>query len=179
MSGLVSRAAYGSPEMISAFRLAVAAAALGAAALVPTASAEDLGYRVHTKQGTYANVRDDLKDAIVNRGFVIDYVGQFNSMLERTADAVGRDAGGGTPSPYLAAEYVQFCPAKLTHESVSASPHGIANCPIALFVYELRAEPQKIVVGYRLPVGAPSKRVKEVNDKLTALLEGIAKEATK
>jgi hypothetical protein len=165
--------------MTTAVRLVLAAGAISSVLSAAPVAAEDLGYRVHTKTGTYANVRDDLKDAIVNRGFVIDYVGQFNAMLERTAEAVGRDAGGGTPSPYLNAEYMQFCPSKLTHEGVSASPHSIANCPVALFVYELRAEPQKIVVGYRLPIGTPSKRVKEVNAKLSTLLESIAKEATK
>ncbi|MDX2159002.1 MAG: hypothetical protein SFW09_21065 [Hyphomicrobiaceae bacterium] len=164
--------------MIS-FRLAFVAALVAFGLAVPPAAAQDVGYRVHTKKGAYATVREDLKDAIINRGFVIDYEGHFNKMLERTAEAAGRATATGTPSPYANAEYLQVCPSKLTHEAVSATPFGIANCPISVFVYELRAEPGKIVVGYRLPVGSPSKRVKEVNKKLVDLLEGIAKEATK
>ena len=148
---------------------------------LPAAAQSDngLGYRVYTKPGKFADVRDDLKEAIINRGFVIDYVGHFNNMLERTADVAGSVSGKGAKSPYANAEYLQFCPSKLTHEAVSATPFSIANCPIAVFVYELAGEPGKVTVGYRLPVATPSKRMQEVNAKLTALLDSIAREATK
>jgi uncharacterized protein (DUF302 family) len=142
-------------------------------------AADDLGYRVHVKAGKYQDVRDDLKDAIVNKGLVIDYVGQFNAMLERTAQDTGSVTALGAKSPYKQAEYMQFCPAKLTHEAVSATPFAIANCPISIFVYEVAAEPGKIQVGFRLPVATPSRVMRKVNDKLVALLESIAKEATK
>ncbi|KAB2920474.1 MAG: DUF302 domain-containing protein [Hyphomicrobiaceae bacterium] len=139
----------------------------------------EFGYRTYAKTGTFEDVRDDLKDAIINRGFVIDYVGHFNAMLERTAEAAQSVTKEGVKSPYRNAQFVQFCPAKLVHESVSASPVGIANCPIAVFVYELRIEPGKIHIGYRLPVASQSQQVKKVNDKLAALLHEIALEATK
>lgn len=142
-------------------------------------AADDVGYKVLSKSAPFETVRDDLKDAIINRGFVIDYVGQFNAMLERTAEATGSITEKGAKSPYKSAEYMVFCPSKLTHEAVSASPFSIANCPIALFVYETSYEPGKVYVGFRLPVASPSKRVREVNDKLTALLGEIAAEATK
>lgn len=154
-------------------------ACLGMAPLSVATAEDGLGYRVHTKTGKFDNVRDDLKDAIINRGFVIDYVGHFNKMLERTADAAGSVSGSGAKSPYLNAEYMQFCPSKLTHEAVSATPFSIANCPIALFVYELAAEPGKVVMGYRLPVATPSKRMRDVNARLTELLDSIVKEAAK
>jgi hypothetical protein len=140
---------------------------------------DDLGYRVHTKKAKYEDVRDDLKDAIINKGFVIDYVGQFNAMLERTAADTGSVTPLGAKSPYKHAEYVQFCPAKLTHEAVSATPFAIANCPIAVFVYEVAAAPGLIHVGYRLPVATPSKIMRQVDAKLIAVLDEIAKEATK
>ena len=91
----------------------------------------------------------------------------------------GSASGREVVSPYANAEYIQFCPSKLTHEAVSVTPYSIANCPIALFVYELRGQPGKVTVGYRLPVATPSSRMEAVNAKLTALLEDIAKEATK
>jgi hypothetical protein len=167
---------------MSAIRSILLAAAATASLALSTAAlrADDAnGYRVYTKAAKYENVRDDLKDAIINKGFVIDYTGQFNAMLERTADVARTSAGNDAKSPYSNAEYMQFCPSKLTHEAVSASPHGIANCPIALFVYELRTEPGKIVVGFRLPVGSPSKKVKAVNKSFVTLLDGIAREVTK
>ena len=158
-------------------RLAVALLVLSLAA--PVHAADDLGYRVHTKAAKYEDVRDDLKDAIINKGLVIDYVGHFNAMLERTAADTGSVTPLGAKSPYKNAEYMQFCPAKLTHEAVSATPFAIANCPIAIFVYEVAADPGKINVGYRLPVATPSKLMRQVNDKLIQLLDDIAREATR
>lgn len=147
--------------------------------VVSPAFSSEPGYRTFAKSGAYADVRDDLKDAIIRRGFVIDYVGHFNSMLERTADVAGRRAETGRKSPYLNAEYMQFCPAKLTHEAVAANPLAIANCPVALFVYESNQQPGTIHVGFRTPVASPSRLSSEVNGRFTALLEEIAVEATK
>ena len=94
-------------------RIKVLAVTLAAAlmAVIPPAGAEPSGLKEMTKSGTYAEVRDDLKNAIVNRGFVVDYVGQFNGMLERTSEAVG-----AAKTPYTNAEFMQFCAAKLTHD---------------------------------------------------------------
>ncbi len=143
------------------------------------AVAADLGYREFAKAAAFEDVNDNLKDAILKRGFVIDYVGQFNAMLERTAKDTGTVTSGGNKSPYKNAQFVQFCPAKLTHEAVNASPLAIANCPIAIFIYELSYEPGKVRVGYRMPVASPSKRVNEINEKIAATLQEIATEATK
>ena len=157
----------------------LATALLSLLMAAPASAADDLGYRVHTKAGKYEDVRDDLKDAIINKGLVIDYVGHFNAMLERTAADTGSVTALGAKSPYKNAEYMQFCPAKLTHEAVSATPFAIANCPIAVFVYEVATDPGKINVGYRLPVATPSKVMRQVNVKLTQLLDDIAREATR
>jgi hypothetical protein len=157
----------------------VLAALLALIVTTAAAVAADVGYKDYVKAGTFDDVSENLKDAIINRGYVIDYVGQFNKMLERTAADTGTITTGGNKSPYRNAVYMQFCPSKLTHEAVNASPFAIANCPIALFVYETNYEPGKVHVGYRLPVASPSKRVSEVNDRLTALLHEIASDATR
>jgi len=163
---------------MSNFRLA-AIAFVTLLLVSPVEASDEFGYRVYSKEARFEDVRDDVKDAIVNKGFVIDYVGHFNVMLERTAEATGSVTPLGAKSPYKHAEYMQFCPAKLTHEAVSATPFAIANCPIAIFVYETSGEPGKIQVGYRLPVGSPSRVVRQINDKLVALLDEIAKGATR
>ena len=158
--------------------LAIAIATLTIMGASPAWS-QEIGYKLYSKPGKYEDVRDDLKDAIVKRGLVIDYVGQFNTMLERTAEAAGRSAETGRKSPYLNAEFVQFCPSKLTHEAVSANSLAIANCPIAIFVYEVNKEPGKIHVGFRTPVASPSRLSKKVNGQIVELLDGIAKDGTK
>lgn len=160
---------------IRALFVAVLACCLGAGGGI----AEELGYRVVSKKAKYEDIRDNVQDAIIKRGFVVDYIGRFNAMLERTAQDTGSVTGTGLKSPYKNAEYLQFCPAKLTHEAVSATLYSIANCPTAIFVFEPVFEAGTIYVGFRLPVSSPSKRVKEVNAKYIALLNEIAAEATK
>lgn len=157
----------------------LALAAFAAATLASGAQAEELGFGEVTRQGAFTEVRDDLKEAIVNRGYVVDYVGQLNKMLERTSDAVGSVTASGAKSPYKDAEYMQFCAAKLTHDAISANPQNIVNCPYIVFVYELHAKPGVIHVGYRKPVAGPSKRSREAVDKIDQLLADIVKEAGK
>ncbi len=142
------------------------------------ARSEDANYRLYTKNAKFEDVRDDLKDAIIGHGFVIDYVGHVNDMLDRTAEAVG-PKGAKQKTPYLNAEYMQFCSAKLTHEAVAADPLAIANCPTAIYVYELRSEPGSIHVGFRTPAVGSSETSKEINGRLVSLFDEIAKEATK
>ena len=126
--------------------LAVTLAAAAAAMAVAMPVSADKGMTAMTKKGVFAEVRDDLKNAIVNRGYVVDYVGQFNGMLERTSEAVG-----AAKTPYANAEFMQFCAAKLTHEAIAATPANIVNCPYTVFAYELAAKPGEIHVGYRRP----------------------------
>lgn len=154
-------------------------AALGLS-VVSTAVAEvGTGYKSYVKEAKFDDVLEDLREAIVKRGFVIDYAGHFNQMLERTAETAGSVTAQGVKSPYTNAQYLQFCPSKLTHEAVSANPFGIANCPISVFAFELRQEAGKVHVGYRLPLDSPSRLEKEVNAKLIKVLDEIAIEATK
>jgi len=137
------------------------------------------GYKTLTTQGVFEDVRDDLKDAIINRGFVVDFVGYFNKMLLRTSKVANSVTADGVKSPYKNAQYMQFCAAKLTHEAISADPRNIANCPYVVFVYELGYAPGKITVGYRLPALGPTRTSKRVAKKIEALLDGIIAEAVK
>ena len=157
-------------------RIKVLAVTLAAAlmAAIPPVGAEPSGLKEMTKSGTYAEVRDDLKNAIVNRGFVVDYVGQFNGMLERTSEAVG-----AAKTPYTNAEFMQFCAAKLTHDAVAATPANIVNCPYTLFVYELASKAGEIHIGYRRPVSgggdASDKAVAAIDTLLAEIVAEVAK----
>jgi uncharacterized protein (DUF302 family) len=149
------------------------------AVLAGSATPTEDDFRTRTIPAAFADVAEDVKDAIVKRGFVVDYVGQINDMLVRTAVDTGTVTGSGKASPFKHAVFIQFCPSKLTHEAVNASPLAIAACPVAIQVFETTAEPGKVVVGYRRPPASPSKLVKAVSAKLEALLEEIATEATR
>jgi uncharacterized protein (DUF302 family) len=166
----------------TAFALACALGGFGlmsSAVLAGSASPTEDDYKTRSTTAAFADVAEDVKDAIVKRGFIVDYVGQINDMLVRTAVDTGTVTGSGKASPFKHAVFIQFCPSKLTHEAVNASPLAIAACPVAIQVFETTAEPGKVVVGYRRPPASPSKLVKAVRTKLEALLEEIATEATR
>lgn len=154
-------------------RLAIAC--LFSLALLAPAGAQTSEENPHAKtiKASFEDVMLELQDAVIGRGLVIDYTGHVDKMLERTADAAGSVTAEGSPSPYLNAKYIQFCSAKLTHEAVSANPQNLSICPYLVFVYETKAEPGTVHVGYRQPVFGPSKASKGISEKINAFLQEI------
>ena len=77
--------------------------------------------------------------------------GNIAAMLGRTAADLG-----ATETVYSRAEFVAFCSAKFSRAMMEADPAYIAFCPFVVFVYEAKAKPGEIVVGYRRPILPPS-----------------------
>jgi len=164
------------------FRPAILAILFAVLAIPTLAQASDqtgYGYTIQSKSSEFEEVRSDLEDAIINRGYVVDYVGHINKMLERTSEVAESVTAEGKKSPYKHAQYLQFCPAKITHDAISTSPQNIANCPVAIFVYELFIKPGTIYIGYRTPVSGQSRKMRDVNKKLATLLAEIVGEVVK
>ncbi|MEM9029124.1 MAG: DUF302 domain-containing protein [Pseudomonadota bacterium] len=161
--------------MLMVFGLA-GALAIGSPAV--QAETKALGYQSMSVEAAFEDVVFDIKDAIVNRGLVIDYTGHVDKMLERTSKAVGSETAAGSKSPYLHAKYFQFCSAKITHEVVSANALNLAICPYVVFAYELKSKPGTVHVGFRRPIADPSRRSQAALAKVEALLLEIIKEAT-
>ena len=87
---------------------------------------------------------------------------------------------GQTSTPvYKAAEFFAFCSAKLALDMVAADPSNVAFCPLSVIIYETVAKPGEITVGFRLPPAASDPRTQKAFAETTALLDEIAKEATK
>ena len=144
--------------------LVVSVLAAGAVLAAP-AMAQDL-VTTHEVEGAFADVAADLEDAIVNRGYLIDYRGHIGDMLKRTASDVGSEK-----QLYRDAQFVQFCSAVVSRRAMEADIGNIAFCPYILFVYEAESDPGTVVVGFRrLPEG-------DGRDEVNALLEEIASEA--
>ncbi|MCB1482335.1 MAG: DUF302 domain-containing protein [Rhodobiaceae bacterium] len=119
------------------------------------------------KDTTFEAVVQGLNDAIVNRGFTIDYHGFIGDMLKRTAEDVG-----AKKELYKDAEFFTFCSAVVSRRVMEADIGNIAYCPYVLFVYEEQDMPGTVTVGFRhLPEGGG-------RDEVNALLEEIAKEAS-
>jgi len=142
-----------------------------------TVLASEPGDTIKTVTGDFHEVFGDLQDAVINRGLVIDYVGDVGKMLERTADAAKGSAGSDTKVPYLNARYLQFCSAVVTHEAVDADVSNLAMCPYVVFAYETRVEPGKVSVGYRKINLAPSAASQVAQAKVHNLLEAVVNEA--
>ena len=153
-------------------RASAAAALLAFAGSAGPVQAADLPLTMRAVEAGFDTVFQDLTDAIVNRGLVIDYTGHSGTMLERTADVAGQGA-----SPFANARYMQFCSSVLTHESVAADASNISMCPYLVFAYETRANPGKVVVGYRKPDMRDDAASTAGAAKIEALLTEIIGEA--
>ncbi|MEX3008131.1 DUF302 domain-containing protein [Hoeflea sp. TYP-13] len=124
-------------------------------------------------EAPFEDVRQDLGDAVINRGYKIDYEAYIGEMLERTSADVG-----GKKEIYKNAEFIQFCSAVLSRAAMEADPANIAYCPYVLFAYELADEPGKVHVGFRRLDERGSEASKAALAKVNALLDEIAREAT-
>jgi uncharacterized protein (DUF302 family) len=122
--------------------------------------------------GEFADVRDDVTDAILERGMVITNVSKVGEMLERT----GRDLGD-SKRIYGDAEVLEFCNAVISRRSLEADPHSIVYCPYRIAVYSLVNAPEKIYLAYpKLRAGAAGEReaaLKAVENLLRNIIEGV------
>ncbi len=144
-------------------RLVAGLALVGLSATPSLAQSE---VKTHQTEAAFADVIADLEDAVVNRGYVVDYHGYIGEMLKRTAS----DVGASKPL-YRNAEFIQFCSAVVSRGAMETDVANIAFCPYVLFAYETEADPEKTVVGYRsLPSGGG-------RDEVNTLLDEIAAEA--
>lgn len=144
----------------------------------PAAAIGADGYSKVERKAAFEDVWQDLQDAVVNRGLKIDYIGHLDKMLERTSEVAGSVTPAGSKTPYINAKYVQFCSAKLTHQSVSANPYNIAICPFVIFAFEAKVNPGTVVIGYRKPIPGPSRMTRKAFADIEALLAGIINEAS-
>ena len=128
--------------------------------------------RVYAVKDNFESVEQDVIDAIIKHGLVVDYTAHVGAMLVRTAKDVG-----ASKTIYSDAQTVQFCSATLSRRTMEADPTNIAFCPYAIFVYALPGSPVMTNVGYRpLPRGG-SKQSRAAIDAVNALLDDIVRAA--
>jgi hypothetical protein len=121
----------------------------------------------------FTDVSNDIVDAIVNRGFVVDYNAKVGEMLNRTAADVGVDK-----PVYAHAETWQFCSATLSHAMVAVNPVNMAFCPFVVFAYETTSAPGAVVVGYRRYAIIDDTETRDVLDKIDSYLSEIIAEVS-
>ena len=148
--------------------------ALVAAAFAITAAsanAAEAPVRVYAVKNSFASTKEEVVDAIIKRGLVVDYTAHVGAMLARTAKDVG-----ATKTIYGDAQSVQFCSATLSRRTMEADPANIAFCPHVIFIYALPGSPEVTYVGYR-PLSRPGSRQSTAAiNAVNALLDGIVRE---
>ncbi|MDH5355241.1 MAG: DUF302 domain-containing protein [Gammaproteobacteria bacterium] len=125
---------------------------------------------IYETKGEFADVREDLIDAIISQGLVIDYNGRPGDMLKRTQADVG-----GSKDLYRAAEYLIFCSALLSRKTMETDIQNISYCPYVVTIYETEQKPGTIYVSYRKFSRAADQSLLAVEN----LLDEIAREATR
>lgn len=155
-----------------ASRIAGVASCTGLIVLASIGAAGAEPARIYAKKAAYDDVRFELNNAIIGRGFVIDYTGHIDRMLERT----GADVGSSKPI-YKSAEFFTFCSAKLSRLAMEADPGNIGVCPYVVFVYESAAKPGEVTVGYRRPAAAAAgaAAVAEIDSLLDSIVQAAIK----
>jgi uncharacterized protein (DUF302 family) len=131
-------------------------------------------------EGTFDDVYDEFKNAIINEGLTINYVGNVDQMLERTSQAQpNTDESTIKVTPvYLFAKYMQFCSSALTRKAAQANPQNLSMCPFTVFIYETTANPGHIVIGYRPPTLSTDEASQAISQEvilfLNRILNGVA-----
>ncbi len=129
----------------------------------------------YSVEGEFDSVRDDLQNAIIAKGLVIDNTSFIAKMLDRT----GKDVGSAKPVfAEGRGQAFSFCSATTSRKTMEADVHNIAFCPYSLVVYSAAAEPKKVYVAYRRPVlNEGSEAAKASLKEVETLLDGIAHDA--
>lgn len=129
----------------------------------------------YSADAKFDTVRDDLQEAIIAKGLVIDSTSYIAKMLDRT----GKDVGS-TKALYIdgQGQSFSFCSAVLSRKMMEADPHNMVFCPYTLVVYSSVAEPGKVYVAYRRPLlPAGSEAARAALKDVETLLDGIARDA--
>lgn len=144
----------------------VLVALLLAAPLLRAEWLEESSRVVVSTEGTFADMRQNVADAIIGQGLVESAASHVGEMLERT----GRDLG--TTSVYAEAEVVEFCSASLTQAMTAADPHAIVHCPYRIAIYTLTGEPGVVYLAYPRPtVGGATPELEAVEALLREVVE--------
>ena len=126
---------------------------------------------INKTKGSFEEVKENLTNALTNRGMVVNNVAHIGDMLART----GKDLGKSNPI-YVKAEAIEFCSATVSRATMEANPHNIAYCPYVIAIYVLPKEPNTVYITYRKPEGKGPKAGQASLAEIDKLLRELVKE---
>lgn len=119
-------------------------------------------------KGGFADIKDNLTQAIEGRGLVVSYTAQVGEMLERTAADLGANR-----RVYGNGEVLEFCSAKLSRQMMEADPRNLIYCPYSIAIYTVPDQPGQVFIARKpMPAG-------EVFAPIDQLLKDIVAEAAR
>ncbi|MEY4729849.1 MAG: hypothetical protein RL020_1007 [Pseudomonadota bacterium] len=128
----------------------------------------------YSVQGKYADIHEEIVQAITNRGMVISATSHIADMLDRTGKDVGSDK-----KIYRHAQVVLFCSAVISRKAMEADAHNTVFCPYGIAVYELESKPGEIFVSYRKAPEVNGTQSRAAMLEVEKLLDGITREAVR
>jgi len=108
----------------------------------------------HKIEGSFQEVSNSVRAAIIGKGINIAHALQASQMLHRTESDFGYQSG-----VYVDAEIYEFCSARISHKLSRAYPDNIVLCPFTISAYTVKDEPGMIrsPTAY-LPAGRAQKK---------------------
>ncbi len=139
--------------------------------LTTPVSAQNKSIKSYQFESSFDDALFDLKEALTNKGLVVDNVARVAKMLNRTAKDIG-----ATKTIYKNGMVIEFCSATLSRRAMEADPLNMAFCPYSMFVYETVAEPGKVTVGYKILEGASDAKSKKALDAVNKIMDSMVRE---
>lgn len=126
--------------------------------------------KTYTIDDTVENAVFNLKEALKDKGMVVNTVSHISEMLQRT----GKDLGKAKKI-FSKAENIEFCSATISRKTMEANPHNIIYCPYIISVYSLAGKPGKTYVSYRKLPRVSNNKSDIALQKVEMLLDELAK----
>jgi len=126
--------------------------------------------KTYTMNDTFENALFNLKEALKDKGMVVNTVSHISKMLQRT----GKDLGN-SKQIFTKAENIEFCSAALSRKTMEANPHNIIYCPYIISIYSLAKSPNKTYVSYRKLPRLKNQASNQALQSVEKLLDELAK----
>lgn len=122
---------------------------------------------------TFEVAKDNVKDALSDKGLKINTVAHISAMLKRTGKSLGNPS-----NIYTQAENIEFCSATVSRATMQANPHNIVYCPYIISIYSLKSNPKVTYISYRRVPAVKDAKSNKALQAVEKLLDDIAKTAS-
>lgn len=120
---------------------------------------------------SFETIKENLQQAITNKGLIISGTLHVSEMLNRTAKDLNI-----AKNAYQKAEAFEFCSALLSHKMIQINPLNLTACPFTIAFFVKPEETQSVYLAFRKPQLAGES--KAISEEINNFLKEIVKEAT-